>query len=201
MLWNQEQAWISFFFFFLSFFTVIGSPTGNNYQPLVASANTAFAITVLVWHRRLCSLFSGLLCFHCILPLAPLMLLTTPIKTCNSSIALFYVYTVWNTAAGDRLHVHVFAWLFSLCRLDSEHYSASWQSQTQSQWPLEQRSVLEPRRLLVSVRWTPVTNPRPCPLDDTSPSGSACWTTQRSSLTSRWVVKAFSLRRISWWEY
>lgn len=103
--------------------------------------------------------------------------------------------------ASEWLHVFVsltfLSWL--LCRLGSEHCSASWQSQTQSQWPLEQCSVLEPRRPLASVRWTPGTDPLPCPLDDMSPSGSVCWTTQRSSLTSRWVVKAFLPRRDSWY--
>ncbi len=84
-------------------------------------------------------------------------------------------------------------WLFPsclLCRLGSEHCSASWQSQTRSQYPPEQGSVLAPQRLLASARWTPGTDPRPCPLDDMSPLGSACWTTQRSSLTSRWVMPA-----------
>lgn len=92
------------------------------------------------------------------------------------------------------------SWL--LCRPGSVHCSASWQSQTRSQWPLEQGSVLELRRLLASVRWTQGTDPQPCPLGDKSPSGSVCWTTQRSSLTSRWVVKSHFLMEIlmSDWE-
>lgn len=37
---------------FCFFLTIIGSPTGSNYQPLAAIANTAFANALFVWHRR-----------------------------------------------------------------------------------------------------------------------------------------------------
>lgn len=49
VLWNPKHARMLLCFFFL---TIIGSPTGSNYQPLAAIANTAFANALFVWHRR-----------------------------------------------------------------------------------------------------------------------------------------------------
>lgn len=145
---------------------------------------------------------------------APMHSLTAPLMLCKrrfltSWIAFFFVVTIQLYSYVCRckwknICCPCVPWLFCflpVCRLGSEQCSAAWQSQNQSQWPLEQGCALEPRRLLASVRWTPGTDRRPCPPDAMSPLGSVCWMTQRSSLTSRWVANPFLHRHVSRWDF
>lgn len=111
----------SFFFFY---FTVIGSPTGSNYQPLAASANTAFAITLLVWHRRLCSLSSGPWCIHWISPAAPPVL-------CKRSLHTAAAVTFFFTNLQLNFFMFVCRWWMwtntnDFCVSDFSVFSAGW---------------------------------------------------------------------------
>lgn len=102
---NQKHPWM------FSLPTVIGSPTGNCYQPLAVIVPNAFANSLLVWHRRIGRLSSGPWCIHCISPATLLTCCKRLFRCIRLILLLCSALSLHSWAAIN----HSFLWLLEQC--------------------------------------------------------------------------------------